>query len=132
MPQLKERRIRLKGNTSEVTREEISQLSAQYLIRRNRAIDLKNKENELTLAEKRGELIERRLVVKQASYLLTNIRQKLLNLSSHAHKFIGLTDLNQSKAILREIGLHVLEEVKDLPNVVNPSWLETLEKDEGK
>ena len=52
MPQLKERRIRLKGNTSEVTREEISKLSAQYLIRRNHAIDLKSKAAEFELVFK--------------------------------------------------------------------------------
>jgi hypothetical protein len=52
--------------------------------------------------------------------------------STHAHRFIGLTDMNQIKAILREIGLNVLQEVKDLPEIVHPNWLEELEKVEGK
>ena len=54
-----------------------------------------------------------------------------MNLTSHDHRFIGLTDLNQIKAILREIGVNVLQEVKDLPKTANPNWLEELEK-EGK
>jgi hypothetical protein len=130
---LKERRNRLKGPTTEVTREEISKLSAQYLIRRNHAIDLKSKAAEIELAVKRGTLVEKRLVEMQTTYLLIAMRQKLLNLgSTHAHKFIGLTDLNQIRSILREIGLNVLQEVKDLPKTATPGWLKEVEADEGK
>ena len=61
------------------------------------------------------------------------MRRKLMNLgSTHAHRFIGLTDMNQIQAILREIRLNVLQEVKDLPEIVHPNWLEELEKVEGK
>jgi hypothetical protein len=130
---LKERRNRLRGPTTEVTREEISKLSAQYLRRRNHAIDLKSKAAEIELALKRGTLIEKRLVEMQATYLLIAMRQKLLNLgSSHAHKFVGLTDLNEIRQILRSIGLNVLQEVKDLPKTVKPNWLGELEADDGK
>ena len=56
-----------------------------------------------------------------------------MNLESHAHKFVNLTDPNQAKQILRAIGLNVLQEVKDLPKTATPDWLETSEKaDEGK
>jgi hypothetical protein len=47
--------------------------------------------------------------------------------STHAHRFIGLTDINQIKSILREIGLNVWQEIKDLPKTATPDWLETLE-----
>jgi hypothetical protein len=128
-----QKRNRLKGNTSQVTRDDISKLSAQYLIRRNHAIDLKSKAAELELAVRRGTLVERKLVESQATWLLLAMRRKLMNLgSTHAHRFIGLTDMNQIKAILREIGLNVLQEVKDLPEIVHPNWLEELEKVEGK
>ena len=69
----------------------------------------------------------------QATWLLLAMRRKLVNLgSTHAHRFIGLTDMNQIKAIPREIRLNVLQEVKDLPEIVHPNWLEELEKVEGK
>ena len=56
-----------------------------------------------------------------------------MNLESHAHKFVNLTDPNQAKQILRAIGSNVLQEVKDLPKTATPDWLETLENaDEGK
>ena len=62
-----QKRNRLKGNTSQVTRDDVSKLSAQYLIRRNHAIDLKSKAAELELAVRRGTLVERKLVESQAS-----------------------------------------------------------------
>jgi hypothetical protein len=111
--------------------DDVAKLSKRYLQVRNRAIDLKNKSAEVELALKRSVLVDRRLVEMQATWLLLAMRQKLMNLSSHAHRFIGLTDLNQIKAILREIGANVLEEVKDLPKTATPHWLEELEK-EGK
>ena len=131
MPQLKEKRNRLKGNTSEVTREEISKLSAQYLIRRNHSIDLKSKAAEIELAVRRGTLVERKLVQMQATYLLIGMRQKLLNLGSHAHKFAGGTNIDQARKILREIGLSTLNEIRDLPNCVEKGWLQQLEKEES-
>ena len=128
-----QKRNRLKGNTSQVTRDEISKLSAQYLRRRNHSIDLKSKAAELELALKRGTLVEKRLVEQQATWLLMAMRQKLINLgATHAHKFIGLTDINQIKAILRAIGLNVLQEVKDLPKTATPGWLKEVEAEEGK
>jgi hypothetical protein len=33
---------------------------------------------------------------------------------------------------LREIGLSVLSEIRDLPRIVEPDWLRELEADEGK
>jgi len=130
MPQLKEKRNRLKGNTTEVTREIISQLSAEYLRRRNQTLDLKNKQAEMELARQRGTLVERKLVQMQATRLLINARQKLLNMAAHAHRFTG-TDIDQARRILREIGLSTLNEIRDLPNCVEKGWLQQLEKEES-
>jgi len=108
-------------------------LSATYLKRRNHAIDLKSKAAEVELAQKRGILVERKLVEQQATWLLLAAKTKLINLgSTHAHKFIGLNDVNAAKKILREIGLNVLAEIRDLPKTVNPGWLKEVETDEGK
>jgi len=122
-----QKRIRLKGPTTEATREEISQLSAQYLRRRNSAINLKNTANEIDLALRRSTLVEKKLVERQATFLLVNLRAKLLNMQSHAHKFTG-TEINLARKILREIGLSVLNEIRDLPNCVEPGWLQKVER----
>jgi hypothetical protein len=112
--------------------EEIRQLSATYLKRRNHAIDLKSKAAEVELAQKRGILVEKRLVEAQAVWLLIAMRRKLMNLQSHGHRFLGLTDINQARQLLHEIGLSVLSEIRDLPKTVNPGWLKEVEADEGK
>jgi hypothetical protein len=71
-------------------------------------------------------LVERKLVERQATFLLINLRAKLLNLSSHAHKFTG-TEISLARKILREIGLSVLTEIRDLPNCVEEGWLAKVE-----
>lgn len=88
-------------------------LSKRYLTVRNRAIDLKSKAAEIELGCKRGTLVEKRLVQAQAAFLLIGMRQKLLNMPSHAHRLIGVTDVNAVRNILREIALSALNELKD-------------------
>ena len=131
MPHVKETRHRVKGgNTSEVNREIISQLSADYLRKRNSTIDLKNKQHQIELAQQRGTLIEKKVAHLQASYLLVNLRQKILNLQNHAHRFIGLTDQNQIRALLHELAVNALNEVANLPEaVIDPKWADKLEKE---
>ena len=87
---------------------------------------------QLNLAIRRGQLISKDLVVRQAGFLMVSLRQRLLNLPVHAHKLVGL-DANGMRKALREIAISTLNELKDLPQAVsNPNWLRTLEADEGK
>jgi hypothetical protein len=87
---------------------------------------------QLELAIRRGELISKDLVTRQAAYLMVSLRQRLLNLPVHAHKLVGL-DADQMRKALREIAIATLNEIKNLPSAVSdPNWLETLERDEGK
>jgi hypothetical protein len=87
----------------------------------------------LTASSNSAALLFRSMAWQQARWLLLAMRRKLMNLESHAHKFVNLTDPNQAKQILRAIGSNVLQEVKDLPKTATPDWLETLENaDEGK
>jgi hypothetical protein len=67
----------------------------------------------------------------QASYLLVNMRQKLLNLGTHAHKFTG-TEINLARKLLREIGVNVLAEIQDLPNCVERDWIAKTEEESGR
>jgi hypothetical protein len=87
-----QKRNRLKGNTSQVTRDDISKLSAQYLTRRNHAIDLKSKAAELELAVQKRHSRGAKTSGISGKWLLLAMRRKLMNLgSTHAHRFIGLT-----------------------------------------
>ena len=86
---------------------------------------------EMQLAERRGELIEKRLVESQAAYLLVAMRQKVLNLPhTYARRLVGLDDVREVKKVLEGAAHSILNEIKDLPSAVSdPSWIETLEKD---
>ena len=55
-------------------------LNAEYRRQRNPALQLKNRREEMLSARARGELIERRLVQLQASFLLTAMRWQALAL----------------------------------------------------
>ena len=112
--------------------DDVAKLSKRYLQVRNHAIDLKSKAAELELAVRRGQLIFKDLAVKQASFLMIVLRQRLLNLPVHAHKLVGL-DADPMRKALREIAISTLNEIKDLPSAVSdPNWLKTLEADGGK
>jgi hypothetical protein len=59
-------------------KEEIPRLSREYLEIRNEQVRCKQQKAAMELAERRGQLIERRLVEFQASYLLIAMRQRML------------------------------------------------------
>ena len=58
----------------------IGKLSEEYLTVRNARMRTKNLTAEMQLAERRGELIEKKLVEQQAAYLLVALRQATLNI----------------------------------------------------
>jgi hypothetical protein len=113
---------------------QIGKLSEDYLGIRNRQMRTKALTAEMILAERRGELIEKRSVERQAAYLLVALRQRILNVpQAYARRIIGLKDASQAKRMLQEMAISVLNELKDLPQkVTNPNWLRELEADEGK
>ena len=109
-----------------------SDANAQLVDERIKSVATKRKQGELALAKQRDEVIYKNLVEKQASYLMVNLRQKILNLpSTYARRFLGLTEVNLVQDLLRELSLSLLSELKDLPNTVtDPNWLLKLEKKE--
>ena len=77
------------GKTS---KSELQKLSRDYLEIRNRQMHAKAFMAETVAAERRGELIAKSLVEKQAAYLLVALRQKILNLpQTYARRMVGLT-----------------------------------------
>jgi hypothetical protein len=87
--------------------------------------------NEMLLAKARGELITKQLVERQAAYLLVALRQRIMSMpSTYARRMVNLPDTKAAAAVLKEIAISVLDEIKDLPSrVSDPNWLQTLEGD---
>lgn len=107
------------------------ELSREYLEIRNAQMRTKNLTAEMNLAERREELIEKRLVERQAAYLLVALRQRILGVPhAYARRILGLKDATEAMGILREAMTELLNEIKDLPGkVTNPRWLDELEGD---
>lgn len=107
----------------------IGALSEEYLEIRNQQLRAKAFLAEMAAAVRRGELIEKRLVTTQASYLLTAMRQKILNLpQTYSRRLVGLND-REIAQVLEGAAHSILNEIKDLPNTVtNPHWLASLEE----
>jgi hypothetical protein len=110
---------------------QIGKLSEEYLTVRNQQMRTKNLTAEMQLAERRGELIEKKLVEQQAAYLLVALRQAILNVpQTWCRRLLGLNDAAQVSRILREMAISLLGEINDFPaKVTNPDWLEEIEED---
>ena len=105
--------------------------SDQYLDERTRNLILKNQEKTLDIAVRRNELVERKLVVRQASYLMVAARQKLLAMPVRcAAKLAAANDRHKCQQILQAEVLAVLEELRRLPEAVEPGWLANVEAEE--
>jgi hypothetical protein len=77
----------------------------------------------MTLAHARGELVEKRLVERQAAFLLVAMRQKILNLpTTYCRRMVGLKDAAEASRALKEMAISILNEIKDLPSkVIDPN-----------
>jgi hypothetical protein len=106
--------------------------SAIYLKERNRAMRLKRMREEMLLALERDQLIEKRLVIQQLSYLMIAMRQKILTIPSSTGNRFGDRDVPMREVIahLRKKVHEVLTELSRLPECVEPGWLERLEDEE--
>ena len=79
---------------------EIGKLSEEYLTVRNQQMRTKNLTAEMQLAERRGELIEKRLVENQAAYLLVAMRQAALNIpQAYCRRILNIAEPRQAKEI---------------------------------
>ena len=88
----------------------------------------------MAVAERRGELITKKLVEQQAAYLLIGFRQRMMNLgASWCRRFVGLQDVHEAKKLIDEMARSTLTELADLPQkVTDPNWLSAIEGGDGQ
>jgi hypothetical protein len=132
VPKSKPRLPGIKTNGKPASKEEISRLSREYLKIRNDHQRVKMLSAQMTLAQERGQLIEKRLVERQAAYLLLSLRQRVLAVPDRvARQLVGIAEVNKVRAILRDAMLALLTELADLPSkVTNPRWLDEVAAEE--
>jgi hypothetical protein len=110
---------------------DLQEQSSIYLQERNQMMRLKRLREEMLLAKERDQLIEKELAIKQLSYLMITIRQKLLALPLNIGNHFGDREVpirvvvEYAKRLMNE----TLTELSQLPKCVEPDWLERLEED---
>jgi hypothetical protein len=119
-----------------VSRAELSRLNREYLESRNRAQAAKAATAEMEIAQRRGQLISRKLVGFQAAYLLTIFRQRtLLAPVSITRKLtaLGLIDAGNEHIVSEAIKEDVYALLADLANLpsrcTDPDWVKKIDHD---
>lgn len=107
------------------------ELEKDYLIARTALTRAREMSAILLVAKAREELVEKEMVLKQAAYLLTALRQKLLAIpTSCARRLLHKDDVTEVVSILKEQIHQALRECADLPQrVTDPNWLATLDEE---
>jgi hypothetical protein len=83
-------------------------------------------EIEVSLAQKRGELISKSLATKQAAFLLISMRDALLRLPQQISRDIASCggDISKIEMVLSKAVRAALTELKDLPSrVADKDWM---------
>jgi hypothetical protein len=88
----------------------------------------------MALAKARGELISKRLVTLQATFLLGAMREKMLHAPvKWARRFVGLSDAHAAGQLLREMMLSVMTDLRGLPLAVSEAeWAQALDEERLK
>jgi hypothetical protein len=107
-------------------------LEEELIERKIKSVDAEIMRSHLILAKARQEVIQKDVVEKQAAYLLVALRQRILSISStYSRRILGLTDVKQSVALLHEIAISLLNDIRDLPQkVTDPHWFRELEQED--
>jgi hypothetical protein len=111
---------------------DLDEQSSIYLVERNQLMRLKRLREEMLLAKERDQLIERELAIKQLSYLMIGMRQKLLafpvNIGNHfGDREVPIREVVEyAKRLMNE----TLTELSQLPLCAQPDWLERLEEED--
>jgi len=101
-----------------------------HLRKRNQILDLKFKREAMNLAFDRDQLVEQELVLKQLTYLVISMRQKLLAIPAKLYSRLGPERFPRETAQKCERFIHeVLNELAKLPECAEPNWLDRLKEE---
>ena len=82
-------------------------------------------EKEMQVAERRGELIEREVVLRQAGFIFVSLRQAILGFPGrYARTVVGIEDSRQAQAVLARAANEFLTELSGFAEKMSdPAWL---------
>ena len=84
----------------------------------------KRLEREMEIAARRGELVEKEVVLRQAAFLLTALRSRCLSApSAWCRRLLGINNARVMTEKLKDMVTEILEEIADLPQKVTAGEL---------
>jgi hypothetical protein len=130
---LKPRPPKLDGKLS---KKEANKLDREYRIHRNEALQLRNHREGMLLAKSRGELIEKKMVMLQAAYLLTAFRARVLaEPLSLARRlvhggFLEEKRQHEAQAMIKDDVCAMLKDLANLPSqIADPNLVQKIDSD---
>ena len=103
-----------------LSKAESHALDAEDRRQRNLALQLKNHREQMLLGERRGQLIEKKLVQTQAAFLLVGMRQRALTLpQAYCDRLAASGDPLEVKSVLDQAMRELLSEMQELPTRID-------------
>jgi hypothetical protein len=108
------------------------QLDKEGVAIRNKFTATREKSARLLLAKAREDLVDKDLILKQATFLYVAMRQKMLSAPlAYYRRFLHLTDPHQVIDRLTAMQHELLRELKDMPKkITDPNWMESLDDED--
>jgi len=127
---------RLEKPNGKISKEEAQKLDREYRVHRNEALALRNFREQMLLAKSRGELIEKKMVMMQAAFLLSVFRQRVTaEPAKLARRLVneGFVE-EQRRTEVQEMVKHdlyaMLKDLANLPSqIADPNWIEKIDSD---
>jgi hypothetical protein len=112
---------------------ERAKLDAQWKRKRIAAEDAKQELAAAKLLAMKGELISKKHVTKQATFLVLSLRARLLSIASkHVRELSEISDEREMALRLDAIMRSSLDEIAQMPlRVTDEHWIETLDEHEA-
>ena len=90
------------------------------------------RERELRIARAKQEVIPRSLALRQATFLVISLRQRLLAIAEqHARELVEIADEREMTERLDAIVRDALSEIAELPKrVSDPDWMQKLDEND--
>jgi hypothetical protein len=127
---------RLEKPNGKLSREEAHRLDREYRIHRNQALQLRNHREAMLLAKSRNQLIEKKLVLLQCSYLLTALRSRVLAEPSNLARrlvdggFVAEERRTEVQEIIKHNLYAMLKDLANLPSQISdPNWVQKIDSD---
>jgi hypothetical protein len=127
---------RLPKPNGELSKEEAQKLDRAYRVHRNQALELRNHRESMLLAKARGQLIEKKMVMLQAAYLLTAFRQRVMvepsNLARRLveGRFVEEERRTEVQEMIKNDLYAMLKDLADLPSqIADPNWIKKIDPD---